>query len=178
MSDETLQYPLGKYQPLDAPSAAQLEAFIDEIAEFPALLRKTLRGLSEEQLETPYRQGGWTVRQLVHHIGDSHLNSLIRFKWALTEDNPTIKAYDQDLWAETPDVGETPVAINLDFLEALHRKWVALLRSLAPADWQRTFVHPVTGRQFTLHWLVGLYAWHGKHHTAHIQRLKEREGWG
>lgn len=173
MSDEALRYPIGKYQPIENPTDHQLEAQIQDIADLPFRLRETLAGMTDAQIQTPYRPGGWTVYQLVHHIGDSHLNSIIRFKWTLTEDNPTIKAYDEKLWAQTPDVANTSLELNLAFIEILHRKWVTLLKSMTREDFERTFTHPETGRVISLAWMVGLYAWHGKHHTAHIQRLKD-----
>ena len=175
--DSALRYPLGKYRPVNDPSDQQLNDYIGDIAALPEQLRRAVEGLEKVQLLTPYRPGGWTVKQLVHHIGDSHLNSIIRFKWTLTEDNPTIKAYSQVDWAETPDVPSTSVETNLRFIEALHKKWVSLLGSLSTADWKKTFVHPETGKQISLSWLVGLYAWHGKHHVAHIVKLRERKGW-
>ena len=172
-----LRYPTGKYQPVDEVTPAYVEACIAEIAALPALMRKAVEGLSEQQLNTPYRPDGWTVKQVVHHVGDSHLNSIVRFKWTMTEDTPKIKAYDEKEWAASSDVPVTPVAVNLMFIEALHQKWVHLLRSLEMADWSKSFVHPDTGRQLTLGWLLGLYAWHGKHHVAHINGLRSREGW-
>ena len=177
MNLEALKYPIGKFKSTLNPDQAQIDAYIADIEAMPARLREAVAGLGESQLNTPYRPDGWTVKQLVHHIGDSHLNSVIRFKWTLTEDNPTIKAYDEKLWAETSDVESTSIEVNLDFLEALHKKWVALLRSLKPKDWKKTFVHPETGRQLSLEWLVGLYAWHSRHHVAHITELRKREGW-
>ena len=177
MDLEALKYPIGKYQPVDHPTPEQREAWIQAVESTPGLLRQAVGGLSDEQLNTPYRPDGWTVNQLVHHIGDSHMNSIIRFKWTLTEDNPTIKAYNQTRWAETPDVGDTPLAVNLDFIDATHKKWSLLLRSMAAEDWSKTLVHPETGRQLTLNWMLGLYAWHGKHHVAHITALRERMGW-
>ncbi|MFK7844034.1 MAG: YfiT family bacillithiol transferase [Rhodothermales bacterium] len=172
-----LRYPIGKYQPAAEVNAAYIEESIADIEAMPALLRQALDGLTSAQLDTPYRPEGWTVRQLVHHIGDSHLNSVIRFKWTLTEATPTIKAYNQNEWATTSDVLATPVDVNLDFLETLHVKWVLLLKSMEGNDWQKAFVHPETGKKLTLGWLVGLYAWHGKHHVAHITGLRDREGW-
>lgn len=172
-----LRYPIGKYQPAEKVDADYIEASIASIESLPTILREAVAGLTAAQLETPYRPEGWTVKQLVHHIGDSHLNSVIRFKWTLTEATPTIKAYNEKEWAITPDVPATPLEANLAFIEALHVKWVLLLKSLGEEDWQKAFVHPESGKKLTLGWLVGLYAWHSKHHVAHITGLREREGW-
>jgi hypothetical protein len=133
--------------------------------------------LSPAQLDTPYRPGGWRVRQVVHHLADSHLNSFIRFKWALTEDRPAIKAYHEDRWAELPDYVDVPVETSLRLLDALHERWVALLRRLDAADLKREFLHPESGA-VRLDVNIGVYSWHGRHHLAHITRLAEREEWG
>ena len=171
-----LQYPIGKHEIAEPPARERVAAWIDDIAALPADLRRTVSPLADSQLDTPYRPAGWTVRQVVHHLPDSHMNSLVRFKWALTEDRPLIKAYDEKGWAELPDA-RGPIGPSLDFLEALHARWVALLRSLSWAQLQREFVHPESGAA-TLAATVGSYAWHGRHHLAHIERLIEREGWG
>jgi uncharacterized damage-inducible protein DinB len=171
-----LSYPIGKFH-FDGPlSAAQKEKALDDIADTPALLRAAIAGLSAEQLDTPYRPGGWTVRQVVHHVPDSHMNSYVRFKLALTEDEPTIKPYEQQLWAELPDTKETPIEVSLTMLDALHDRWVRLLRSLNASDWQRTFRHPELG-PVSLERNLALYAWHGRHHVRHITALRERSGW-
>jgi len=172
-----LRYPIGTFKiESDAFTDEERRGLIDQIAETPAKLREALKGLSEEQLETPYRPGGWTVRQVVHHVPDSHLNSYVRFKLALTEDEPTIKPYDEAQWAVLADSRITPVEVSLSLLESLHERWVALLRSLAPADFARTFRHPELG-VVSLNKNVALYAWHGRHHVAHITSLRERMGW-
>ena len=172
-----LRYPIGTFKiESDAFTDEERRGLIDQIAETPAKLREALKGLSEEQLETPYRPGGWTVRQVVHHVPDSHLNSYVRFKLALTEDEPTIKPYDEAQWAVLADSRITPVEVSLNLLESLHERWVALLRSLAPADFARTFRHPELG-VVSLNKNVALYAWHGRHHVAHITSLRERMGW-
>jgi hypothetical protein len=150
---------------------------IDQIAEAPARLRAAVEGLTPEQLETPYRPDGWTVRQVAHHVADSHLNAYVRFKLALTEDEPGIKTYKEALWAELADTREVPVEVSLTLLETLHRRWVALLRSLSAADFERTVRHPDHG-VLNLNQLVGMYSWHGRHHVAHITALRERMGWG
>lgn len=174
MSD--LRYPIGKFQ-FDGPlTTDQTQKALDEIASTPANLRAAAKGLSEAQLDTPYRPGGWTVRQVVHHMPDSHLNSYVRFKLALTEDEPTIKPYAEDRWAELADTKTTPVEVSLTLLESLHDRWVRLLRSLTPEDWKRTFRHPELGAM-TLEKTLALYAWHGRHHVAHIIALRERSGW-
>src|SRR5215510_14686046 len=168
---EDLSYPIGKYR-----AAGDVRQWIDEIAAAPARLRAAVQGLSPEQLDTPYRPGGWTVRQVAHHVPDSHLNSYVRFRLALTEAEPTIKPYDQEQWAGLIDARTAPVEVSLSLLEALHERWMILLRSLTPADWRRTFRHPELGL-ITLEWNAGLYAWHGRHHVAHITALRDRMGW-
>jgi uncharacterized damage-inducible protein DinB len=139
-------------------------------------MRRAVAGLRADQLDTPYREGGWTVRQVVHHVSDSHLNAYIRFKWALTEAAPTIKPYDETAWATLPDSLLTPVEISLTLLESLHARWTVLLRSLTAEDFQRTFNHPQSGPH-DVDWLLGLYSWHGNHHMAHITALRERMNW-
>jgi uncharacterized damage-inducible protein DinB len=150
---------------------------IDEIAAAPAALRKAVEGLTEAQLDTPYRPGGWSVRQVAHHVPDSHMNAYVRFKLAVTEDSPTIKPYDEAAWAELADVKTVPVATSLALLDAVHERWVAFLRSLGEADWARTFRHPELG-VVPLEKNLALYAWHGRHHVAHVTALRERIGWG
>jgi hypothetical protein len=174
MSDP--RYPIGKFTFDGPPSEAQRNKFIDDIEQTPAALRAAIRSLSPEQLETPYRDGGWTVRQVVHHVPESHMNAYIRFKLALTEDEPAIKAYMEDRWASTPDVQSTPVEVSLALLEPLHDRWVRLLRALKPADWKRTFRHPELG-VMPLERNLALYAWHGKHHVAHITELRKKMAW-
>jgi uncharacterized damage-inducible protein DinB len=174
MSD--LSYPIGKFHFEGRLTEDQKRQAIDSIAEAPANLRAAVNGLSPEQLNTPYRPGGWTVRQLAHHMPDSHLNAYVRFKLALTEDEPTIKPYEQQLWAELPDTKETPIEVSLTMVDALHDRWVRLLRSLNASDWQRTFRHPELGT-VSLERNLALYAWHGRHHVRHITALRERSGW-
>lgn len=149
---------------------------IAHIAETPAHLRKALGGLTEEQLDTPYREGGWTVRQVAHHVPDSHLNAYTRFKLALTEEQPTIKPYDETAWAALSDSRDTPVEISLALLESLHDRWTRLLRAMSADDFRRTLNHPDSG-VMSLDALLSLYAWHGRHHVAHITTLRERMGW-
>jgi len=170
------RYPIGKFHPPATISDADRAHFIDDIAATPVRMRAALAGLSAPQLDTPYRDGGWTVRQLAHHVPDSHMNAYVRFKLALTENEPTIKTYEEARWAELSDSIETPVEISLSLLEALHTRWVTLLRSLKPADWSRKFRHPELG-EMTLEKNLALYSWHGKHHVAHITALRQRKGW-
>jgi len=171
-----LQYPIERFKLEGAPTQHEIGRAIDEIAEAPANLRAAVEGLSLEQLDTPYRPGGWTVRQVVHHVPDSHLNSYCRFKLALTEEEPTIKAYHEDRWAELDDARTAPIEVSLAMLEALHKRWVLLLKSLAPTDFARTFRHPEIG-VVTLAQNACLYAWHGRHHVAHVTSLRDRMGW-
>lgn len=176
---DPLRYPIGHLQFDDTAimPPAERERLIAEVAGLPALLRAAVTGLSAGQLETPYRPGGWTVRQLVHHVADSHMNAVIRLRLALTEHAPTIKPYDEAKWALLPDVAAVRIDASLTMLDAMHLRWAALLRAMAPDDYARTFVHPEMGRTMTLDRLLATYAWHGRHHTAHVTRLREREGW-
>jgi uncharacterized damage-inducible protein DinB len=171
-----LRYPIGKFH-FDGPlTEDSKQTSLDDIARAPANLRDALKGLSEAQLDTPYRPGGWTVRQVVHHVPDSHMNAYIRFKLALTEEEPTIKPYEQQLWADLEDTKSTPIEVSLTMLDSLHDRWVRLLQSLTPKDWKLTFRHPELGL-VSLEKNLALYAWHGRHHTAHITALREREHW-
>jgi uncharacterized damage-inducible protein DinB len=171
-----LRYPIGKFHFDGTLTEQQKQAALDDIATAPASLRAAVKGLSEAQLGTPYRPDGWTVRQVVHHVPDSHLNSYVRFKLALTEDEPNIKTYAEDRWAELADTKSTPVEVSLTMLDALHDRWVRLLQSLSPEEWKRTFRHPELGAM-TLEKTLALYAWHGRHHVSHITSLRDREGW-
>ena len=170
------RYPIGKFQPQAQIDDAQRKECIRHIAETPAKVRSAIQGLTDEQLNTPYREGGWTVRQVVHHLPDSHLNSYIRLRLALTENEPTIKPYQEQLWAELFDARTAPVSASLQLLESLHERWVMLLRSMKPDDFLRTFRHPENGVR-NIDWLLQLYSWHGRHHVAHITSLKERMKW-
>jgi uncharacterized damage-inducible protein DinB len=174
MSDP--RFPVGKFHYDGPPNEEQKHVFLDEIARTPANLRTAVHGLSEAQLDTEYRPGGWSVRQVIHHVPDSHLNSYVRFKLALTEDDPTIKPYAEDRWAELADSKATPVEVSLTLLDSLHDRWVRLLRSLTEEEWKRTFRHPDLG-PMTLEKTLALYAWHGKHHVAHITELRKRMSW-
>lgn len=171
-----LRFPIGKFSYAGPPNGEQKQKFIDDIAQTPANLRAAVKGLSNEQLDTPYRPEGWSVRQLVHHVPDSHLNSYIRFKLALTEDEPMIKPYAEDRWADLADSQTTPIEVSLTLLESLHDRWVRLLRSLTPEQWHRSFRHPDLG-PMNLEKTLALYAWHGKHHVAHITELRKRMSW-
>jgi hypothetical protein len=171
-----LRYPIGHFTAPDTITPDQIVLWVDDIAALPAVLRRVVTPLTDSQLDTPYRPDGWTVRQVVHHLPDSHLNSLIRCKWALTEDRPIIKAYDEREWAALADYRQVPIAHSLDLLDALHVRWVGLFRSVSWTQLQRVFIHPDSGA-VSLVETVGAYAWHGRHHLAHIERLIAREGW-
>ena len=170
------RYPIGPFTPPVSPTREWRRQTIEIIAQTPARFREAVRGLSDERLSTPYRPGGWTVRQLAHHVPDSHLNAYIRLKLALTEETPTIKTYDEALWARLPDSDVVPVETSLVLLESVHARWVALLRSMQDEDFNRRYTHPETGNH-DLNYLVALYAWHGPHHTAHITELRKEKGW-
>lgn len=173
---EELRYPVGRFEAEPSIAREERSTLVDELARLPSRLRSAVEELSEGQLDTPYRPGGWTVRQVVHHVPDSHLNSYVRFKWAVTEERPTIRTYDQVAWADLSDARSGPIGPSLDLLDALHRRWTDWLRTLSDADWQRTFVHPEMG-ELDLDVQLQLYAWHGRHHLAHVTSLAEREGW-
>lgn len=171
-----LRYPIGKFKFEGPTTAERREELLSQIEQAPSRLRAAVKGLSDQQLDTPYRPEGWTVRQVVHHIPDSHLNAYIRYKLALTEDEPTIKPYAEDRWAQLADTQATPVEVSLALLDSLHNRWVHLLRSLQAEDWKRAFRHPELGL-VSLEKNLALYAWHGRHHVAHITSLRERNGW-
>jgi hypothetical protein len=174
--EKDLKYPVGRYQAPTAVSAEQRAAWIEEMAKLPANLTKAVDGLNDAQLDTPYRPRGWTVRQVVHHLPDSHLNSYTRFRLALTEDSPLIKPYEEAAWAELSDARTAPIAPSLALLGGLHGRFVLLLKSMSEADFAKTFRHPELGEK-RLDWTLGLYAWHCLHHVAHINNLRSREGW-
>ena len=173
MSD--LRYPIGTYDPPSPITGADLDRWIGQTESLPAEMRAAVDGLSDADLDTPYRPGGWTVRQVVHHVGDSHLNALTRVKLALTEDTPTIRPYAEARWAKLGDYA-LPVEVSLVFLDMLHARWTALLRSLDRSDFERAFYHPEDEQTMRLDWATGMYAWHGRHHVAHVTRWREREG--
>jgi len=170
------RYPIGTFQRRDELTPDERRAWIDAIAGTPARLRDAVAGLDDAQLATPYRDGGWTVHQVVHHLADSHVNGYIRLKLALTEESPAIKPFDEARWAELSDVRDTPIETSLTLLDALHGRWSSLLRSLHDEDFRRTFVHPEHGK-VTVDWLVAMYSWHGRHHVAQITSLRERSRW-
>jgi uncharacterized damage-inducible protein DinB len=173
---EDLRYPVGKFTVAGEITAAMRAEWIEQIAAAPVRLQAAIAGLSDGQLDAPYREGGWTVRQVVHHLPDSHLNAYIRFKLALTEDEPLVKPYNEAAWANLPDNFTVAPAVSLQLLEALHARWVATLRAMKPEEFKRTFRHPELGT-VPLERIQGLYAWHGRHHVAHITALRERMGW-
>jgi uncharacterized damage-inducible protein DinB len=170
------RYPIGKMEMPKEITAARRQEAIESIANTPKKLREAARGLSDAQLDTPYREGGWTIRQVVHHVPDSHLNAFIRLKLALTEDRPTIKPYAEAAWAELADAKSSPIEVSQTLLDSLHERWDQLWRSLKPGDFSRKLVHPEHGER-TIDWLLFVYEWHGKHHTAHITELRKQKGW-
>ena len=174
MSDP--RFPIGKFVYDAAPTEAQRSELISNIERAPAALRAAVQGLSPQQLDTPYRDGGWTVRQVVHHVPESHMNAYIRFKLALTEDEPTIKPYAEDLWAKLPDVQAVPIDVSLALLDSLHVRFVQVLRGMKAEDWKRTFRHPEQGI-VPLERNLALYSWHGRHHVAHVTELRKKMGW-
>lgn len=170
------QYPIGKYesQPF---SEEQKQKWITDIEFLPQDIEYAVQRFDEQQLDTPYREGGWTIRQLIHHVADSHMNAYIRFKLGLTENNPTIKAYEEQIWATMADTYEQPINISLTLLHSLHKRWISVLKNIQIEEWERTIVHSATQQQMTLWFLLGMYAWHSRHHLAHITTLKENMGW-
>lgn len=170
------RFPIGKFHRAAEYTKDQRAQYISDLASLPQFMRNAVHGLSDAQLDTPYRDGGWSVRQVVHHVPDSHMNSYVRFKWALTEDNPLIKSYFEDRWAELAD-SKQPVEGSLVLLDRLHERWVVLLQSMDEAAWTRTFKHPENG-DVPLSMALALYSWHSRHHVAHVVALRERMGWG
>ncbi|TDO28115.1 YfiT family bacillithiol transferase [Sediminibacterium goheungense] len=170
------RYPIGKYQP-QPYSEQQKKEWLADIQFLPEEVERAILNLDAAQLHTPYREGGWTVQQLVHHIADSHMNAYIRFRLGLTEDNPTIKPYDENEWVKLADIDTVPINVSLTLLHALHQRMLATIKDLTPEQWERKVTHPEHGREMTLWFLLGLYAWHGRHHTAHITTLRANKGW-
>jgi hypothetical protein len=167
MNEEALRYPTGKFTPQEAYSKQDLDQCILRIESLPSRIEAVIKNFSAQYFDTPYRDGGWTARQVVHHIADSHMNAYIRFKWTLTENTPIIKAYNEKLWAQTPEVNLDPL-LSLNLLKALHVKWVALLKSLTSSDLQKEYIHPETKKTARLDRIIAMYAWHGDHHLAHL----------
>jgi uncharacterized damage-inducible protein DinB len=176
MDDESLRYPLGRFRAPSTYTADWRQRAIDQLAAVPALLREATAGLSPAELDTQYRPGGWTVRQVVHHLADSHLNAYVRFKLTLTEEVPTVKPYDQARWAELSDARSAPLELSLAILDGVHGRWTALLTGMSDSDFQRRYHHPETGTH-VLDYMLAMYSWHGAHHTAQIQTLRKRMGW-
>ena len=170
------RYPIGKYEPKPY-SEAQKQAWLLDLQFLPEALERAINNLDQTQLDTPYRDGGWTVRQLVHHVADSHMNAYIRFKLGLTEDKPTIKPYEEQEWALLADNQEVPINVSLTLLHALHLRWVASIKQLTEEQGNRLVVHPAANREMSLWFLLGLYAWHGNHHVAHVTTLRENKNW-
>ncbi len=177
MATPDLRYPIGTFVWPKALTAAERKAAIQTIADTPGMLRSAIQGLTDSQLDTPYRPDGWSVRQVLHHVPDSHMNAYMRFKLALTENNPTIKPYDESAWAELEDGKSRLIEASLAMVDGLHARWVFLLERMKPEDFERRLKHPEHDRVITLDMLTAMYAWHGRHHTAHITELRQRSGW-
>ncbi len=177
MSTEDLRYPIGKHKKPDHISQADIKGFIRIVEQLPLKMREAVNGLHTDQLNTPYREDGWTLRQVVHHVADSHANAYIRFKLALTEENPIIKPYNENLWAELPEAKFGALEISQKLLEALHARWVIVLNSMSDAQWARTYVHPEKQITSRLDEVLALYAWHSEHHLAHITNLRKSMKW-
>jgi hypothetical protein len=175
---EQLKYPIGRYQKPGAYTPQLIGEWVTILSALPSWMDVCIENLDEHQLHVPYREGGWTIQQVVHHVADSHMNAYIRLKLALTEDNPTVKPYDENTWAVLPDTNLVPVNVSVTLLHSLHRRMVALLQNMQPSDWERTYYHPEHKRDFPIWEMVAMYAWHSKHHTAHITSLRERMNWG
>ncbi len=176
-SMEHLKYPIGRYQKPDAATPELTEGWMKILEVLPSWMDACIENLDEKQLQVPYRDGGWTIQQVVHHVADSHMNAYIRLKLALTEDNPTVKPYDENAWAALQDVQLVPVNISVTMLHTMHRRMVVLLRNMKPEDWERTYFHPEHKRNIPLWEMVALYAWHSRHHTEHIRQLRARMNW-
>jgi len=174
---ENLKYPIGRFQRPESYTPQLLEQWIAVISTLPLWMDACIENLDAHQLHTAYREGGWTIQQVVHHLADSHMNAYVRIKLALTEDNPTIKPYSESAWAELPDTQSVPVNISVTLVHALHRRLVALLQRITPADWERTYHHPEHNRDVPLWEVVAMYAWHSRHHVAHINGLRARMNW-
>lgn len=174
---EQLRYPIGKFGPPAHYDSATISGYIDDISRLPSDLEKAVQTLDAYQMDTSYRPDGWTVKQVIHHIPESHMNAFIRFKLALTENNPVIKTYEENLWVQLPDIHNTPANVSLTLLHALHTRWVNLMKGMTPEEFKRSFFHPEKKVNQSLELVTCMYAWHGRHHLAHITRLKDRMGW-
>jgi hypothetical protein len=172
-NEEKLRYPIGKFEAKESYSTEELKACINRIETLPSRIEALVQRLSSKQLDTTYRDGGWTARQVIHHISDSHSNAYIRFKWTLTEETPLIKAYNEKAWAETPETKSDP-GISINLLKALHAKWIILLKQIPPQDLQKQFIHPETNKHVRLERLIALYAWHGDHHLGHLEIVSKK----
>jgi uncharacterized damage-inducible protein DinB len=172
-----LRYPVGPWKAPVSISATDRTRFIEQIAAAPQAMRQAVAGLSDAQLDTPYRDGGWTVRQVVHHVPDSHMNAYLRMKFGLTEQQPQVKPYDQETWAQTPEIATTPISVSLDLLESLHERWVRLMKGMKDQDFARLINHPEWSAPLSLDMVAAHYAWHGRHHVGHISELRKRKGW-
>ncbi|BFG69890.1 bacillithiol transferase BstA [Sediminibacterium sp. KACHI17] len=170
------RYPIGKFEPKPF-SEQQKKEWLADIQFLPEEVERAVLNLDAAQIQTPYRDGGWTVQQLVHHIADSHMNAYIRFRLGLTEDNPVIKPYDENAWVQLADIEKVPINVSLTILHGVHQRLLATIKDLTPEQWERKVTHPEHGREMSMWFLLGLYAWHGKHHTAHITTLRENKGW-
>jgi hypothetical protein len=170
------RYPIGKYEP-QPYSDKQLNEWLNDIRHLPGLLENAISNLDEHQFETPYRHGGWKIKQLVHHVADSHMNAYMRFKLGLTEHSPTIKTYEEKAWANLKDSERLPANISITLLHALHARWYETLKTMTREDWDKIIIHPEHNREITLWHLLGMYSWHGRHHTAHINSARENHGW-
>lgn len=174
---DQLRFPTGKFEQPSEYTPEFRAICINKLRELPNLLKQASYSLTEKQLDTPYREGGWSPRQIIHHLADSHINSFTRFKLSLTENNPSIKPYDQDAWANGSDA-KLPISVSLNILDGVHQRLVNVLENMSPADFKKTFHHPEYKKDFELDWMVGLYGWHGHHHLQQIRHMKERNSWG
>lgn len=174
---EALRYPIGRHTPPQTFIPGQQDAWIAAIGALPSWLDVCIENLDAHQLDTPYRPGGWTINQTIHHLADSHMNAFVRLKLALTEEKPVIRPYDEAQWAETPEIAAVPVNVSITLLHALHRRWTALLQQLEPEDWERAYFHPEQQKEVPLWHMTHMYAWHGRHHMEQIRRLRERNEW-
>ncbi len=174
---EHLKYPIGRYQKPEARTPELMQEWINVLTLLPSWMDACIENLDEAQLHVPYREGGWTIQQVVHHVADSHMNAFIRLKLALTEDNPTVKPYDENAWSQLEDVKQVPVNISVTMLHTIHRRMVTILKNMKETDWERTYFHPQYQKSFPLWEMVALYAWHSQHHTEHVRRLRDRMNW-